>query len=150
MKRPKPARPPKLEKRPMPEGQSVVPEIDAVQETLIGKVVVEWSRLEGALDDLIWTLTGLTFEDGRVLTSRTDAKTKISMLQALAPRHLRDPLLREVEEALVLADTRRDDRNFIMHGSWGTITPMNEATALSLRAASEPGEVTSEFFLVLG
>jgi hypothetical protein len=135
-----------MQKVPMPDGQTVIPGIDAIQEGLIGRVIVEWSRMENTLDDLIWTLAGLTFEDGRVLTSRTDAKTKIAMLMVLAPRHLTDPTLAKVEEALVLADSLRDDRNFIMHGSWGTIQPLNEATALSLRAASLPGEVTSESF----
>jgi hypothetical protein len=143
-KRPKPKRPEKLLREPMPDGQTVTPGIDSVQEGLIGRAIVEWSRLENTLDDLIWTLAGLTFEDGRVLTARTDAKTKIGMLQVLAPRYLTDPSLAKVEEALVLADSLRDDRNFIMHGSWGTIVPMNEATALSLRASSLPGEITSE------
>ncbi|QWG21147.1 hypothetical protein KMZ93_13895 [Bradyrhizobium sediminis] len=145
-KRPKPKRPEKMQKVPLPDGQTVVPGIDAIQEGLIGRVVVEWSRLEGMLDDMIWTLTGLSFEDGRVLTARTDAKSKIAMLQVLAPRYLTDPILAKVEEALVLTDSLRDDRNFIMHGSWGTIVPMNEATAVSLRAASAPGEITSESF----
>ena len=145
-KRPKPKRPVKPPTKPIPDGQTLVPGIDALQERLIGCVVTEWSRLEGALEDMIWTLTGLSFEDGRVLTSRTDAKTKIAMLQVLAPRYLADPTLRKVEEALVLADSLRDDRNFIMHGSWGTMVPINESTALSLRAASLPGMVTSESF----
>jgi hypothetical protein len=145
-KRPKPKRPEKMPKLPMPDGQTVVPGIDEVQEKLVGRLIVEWSRLEGMLDDMIWTLTGLSFEDGRVLTGRMDAKTKIAILQVIAPRYLTDPTLTKVEEALVLADSLRDDRNFIMHGSWGTIMPLNHATALSLRAASAPGEVTSESF----
>jgi hypothetical protein len=145
-RRPKPKRPAKIPRVSMPPGQTVIPEIDAVQEALIGRAVVEWSRLEASLDDLIWTLTGLSFEDGRVLTSRADAKTKISMLHVFAPRYLDDPALTAIEEALVLANSLRDDRNFIMHGSWGTIMPMNEPTALSLRAVSDPGEVTSESF----
>lgn len=145
-KRPKPKPPEKMQKVPLPDGQTVVPGIDSVQEGLIGRVVVEWSRLEGALDDMIWTLTGLCFEDGRVLTKLTDAKTKIAMLQALAPRYLIDPALAKIEEALILADAVRLDRNFIVHGSWGTIAPMNEATAVSLRAKSAPDEITSESF----
>lgn len=113
---------------------------------LIGTVVIEWSKLESALDDLIWTLTGLSFEDGRVLTGRTDTKTKISMLQVLAPRYLDGTELQKVEEALVMADFLRDDRNFIMHGSWGSLQPIDEPIALSLRAKSSPGEITGETF----
>src|ERR1017187_6801812 len=56
-------RPEEIQKVPLPDGQTVVPGIDAIQEGLIGRVVVEWSRLEGMLDDMIWALTGVSFED---------------------------------------------------------------------------------------
>lgn len=145
-KRQKPKPPAKLPRVSMPPGQTPIPDIDGVQEALIGRAVTEWSRLEASLDDLIWTLTGLSFEDGRVLTGRTDAKSKISMLHVLAPRYLKAPGLAGVEQALVLANSLRDDRNFIMHGSWGTLMPLSVPIVLSLRLASAPGEVTSETF----
>jgi hypothetical protein len=64
----------------------------------------------------------------------------------LAPRYLDDPHLKVAEEALVLSDFLRDDRNFIIHGSWGTMHPLNVAVALSLRAKSDASEVTMESF----
>jgi hypothetical protein len=145
-KRLKPKRPAKVPVVPMPPGCEPKPEITSFHASLIGRVVSEWSKLEHSLDDLIWTLTGLSFEDGRVLTSRNDAKSKISILQVLAPRYLDGADLQKIDEALVMADFLRDDRNFIMHGSWGTIQPIDEPIALSLRAKSLPGEVTGETF----
>ena len=82
----------------------------------------------------------------RWASTGSDAKTKITTLQVLASRYLEYPFLKKIEDALALADFLRDDRNFIMHGSWGTMHPLDVAVALSLRAKSEPGEVTMESF----
>ncbi len=49
------------------------------QERLIGRFVVEWSKLEGALEDLIWHLLKLDMEIGRHITVRMDAISKIKM-----------------------------------------------------------------------
>jgi hypothetical protein len=57
-------------------------------ERLVGRAVIEWSRLEAVLNDLIWCFLNLSFEDGRALTGRADAGTKIALLRLIAPRHL--------------------------------------------------------------
>jgi hypothetical protein len=122
------------------------PDIGLVQEKLIGRVVVEWSKLEQCIQDLVWRLVNLRFEDGRVLTGRMDVTRVIPIARVLAGRFLSEPLLQEVLEALLRADDLRDDRNFIVHGTWCTVDPPGVSYSSSLRAKSEPGEVTGEEF----
>jgi hypothetical protein len=57
-------------------------------ERLVGRVVIEWSRLESILNDLIWCFLNVSFEDGRALTGRADAGTKIALLRQIAPKHM--------------------------------------------------------------
>ena len=49
-------------------------------ERFVGRVVTEWAKLEALLNDLIWTMTGLKIEDGRLLTERQDASRLIAMI----------------------------------------------------------------------
>jgi hypothetical protein len=109
-------------------------------------VVIEWSRVESLLNDVLWNILGLSFEDGRVLTGRADAITKIALLQLIAPRHLTGEHLAGLLVLLDTADALREDRNFIVHGSWGTLMPDNLPVAASLRPKSKPDEVMSETF----
>jgi hypothetical protein len=116
-------------------------------ERLVGRVVIEWSRLEAVLNDLIWCFLNVVFEDGRSLTGRADAGTKITLLRAIAPQHLSDD---DKLEALLLVldmvDASRDDRNFIVHGSWGRLAPEGIPLAASIRIKSKPDEVIAETF----
>jgi hypothetical protein len=43
-------------------------------------------------------------------------------------------------------EERQADRNFIAHGTWGTLMPDGVPMALSLRPKSAPGEVVAESF----
>ena len=139
--------PPKPPFVSMRAGQEAVFGVSMAHERLVGRVVVEWSRLENILNDVLWSLLGLNFEDGRALTGRADASTKIALLRLIAPRHLASE---DKLEALLLAldtiDACRDDRNFIVHGSWGKIEPEGIPVAASLRAKSKPDEITGESF----
>lgn len=116
-------------------------------ERLVGRVIIEWARLENVLNDIIWRLLNLSFEDGRAITGRADATSKISLLRTLAPRHLAsDDKLEALLFALDAIDALRDDRNFIAHGAWGRIEPEGIPMAASLRSKSKPDEVTGESF----
>lgn len=128
------------------EGQSTHYEIGLIQQKLIGRLTVEWTRLEFCIHDLVWRMLNLKFEDGRVVTDRMDAVRVIAIARVLAPRYLQDPVLKSVLEALIRADELRDDRNFIIHGTWCTVFPDGIAWSSSLRKKSEPGEVTAEEF----
>jgi hypothetical protein len=126
--------------------QGANPDIGLIQQRLIGRVVVEWSKLENCLNDLIWRLTGLTFEYGRLLTERMDPSRSIAILRILASKKLQGDDLQKTIDALAAADDLRDDRNFIIHGTWATLLPDGVAVAASLRAKGLPGTVTSEDF----
>lgn len=139
-------RPPKPPITPLRSDQTTRPEVGLVQQRLIGRVLIEWTKLEGCLADILWQLTGLTFEDGRLFTERMDPARLIVLLKTLATRKMDGPLLQDFINALAAADELRDDRNFIVHGSWGMLDPEGVPVALSLRAKSNPGEIVSEGF----
>jgi hypothetical protein len=120
--------------------------VGLITKRLIGQVVVEWSWLESALDDMIWQLLGLDLEDGRALTKRTDASTKVAILNSIAPRYLDGPALDAIQDALSDINEIRDDRNFVVHGVWGMLRPDGVPIVMSLRSNSAPTEITSETF----
>jgi hypothetical protein len=119
-----------------------------VQEKLIGRVVKEWTFVENCLHELIWVLTGLSFEDGRLFTERMDPSRSIALLRVLGPRYLKGQQLQTLVDALTRADQLRSDRNFIAHGTWSDIQPEGQPTASSIREKSEPGQVIAEHFPV--
>ncbi len=146
---PKPTRkprPPKPAAIPVRDDQISDYHIGLVQERLIGRVVTQWSKLEAALAELLWRFLELSFEDGRLITERMDPSRLIALLRVLAPRKLDGDNLQELSNLLAEADELRDDRNFIIHGTWGTIYPEGDAVSLSLRAKSNPGDITAEHF----
>jgi hypothetical protein len=137
---------PKVPRDPPRKGEDAIAEIGLIQEKLIGRVVVQWSKIEAGLDNLIWAMLSLTIEDGRILTTRLDAQTKIAMLRKLAPRYMTGDPLDKLLKAFELADDIRDDRNFIVHGTWGTLLPERQPISLSIRGKAGPGEIKSELF----
>ena len=51
-----------------------------------GEVVASWSNLELTLQRVIWAFLQLNEEDGRLVTSKMDARPKVEWLRALAER----------------------------------------------------------------
>ncbi len=121
-------------------------EIGLIQEKLIGRVVVEWSKLENLLNDLLWAILGLDFEDGKIVTGRADVSNKVQLLRAIAPRYLTDSQLDHLLSALDIVDGLREDRNFIVHGTWHVILPEGQPWAASIRPSANPNEVITECF----
>jgi hypothetical protein len=136
---------PKLKRKPRPSKPPFV-RLHPDQE-MIGRFIMAWSNVDAALDDTIWQLLRLSDEDGRDLTKRCDAKTKIEILRSVAPRHLAEPEISRLLDALDEADLLREDRNFVAHGTWATLVPQGIPVAISLRAkAPADGQLTSETF----
>ena len=73
-------RPPKPPITPLRSDQTTRPEVGLVQQRLIGRVLIEWTKLEGCLADVLWQFTGLTFEDGRLFTEGMDPARLIVLL----------------------------------------------------------------------
>jgi hypothetical protein len=126
--------------------QTFVPHISLIQEKLIGRVVVEFSRLDHALSQMIWHLLKLQMSDGRLITTRMEAQAKIALLEILAPRYFDRAKQRAVLAALNFADLIREDRNFIVHGLWGTLLPDDIPMVASIRPKTDPNLVISEAF----
>lgn len=137
---------PKPAKQAMRPDQRIVPNVTSVHHRFIGKLVAEWSKLEAALEDLIWCILRLQEEDGRTLTKRTDTEAKITILRSLGPRHLSGEMLSKLLDAVDEADHLREDRNFVVHGIWATLQPNGVPIAMSIRPKSEPNKLAGQTY----
>lgn len=158
--KPKRKRSPPPEKPPYRElrgGDHFWPEISLSTERLIGRISVEWAKLEASMHDLIWTLTGLSIEDGRALTEKQDAVRLIDLLYRLSARHIPEltfpgeedkPSLRHrFQDTLDVIEHHRRDRNFILHGSWAKFNGIPMAASLREKDKNaRADEVVSETF----
>jgi hypothetical protein len=141
-KPPKPPRPPKPPFRALGDHHIIDPKISDAHKILIGTVIERWSKLEGVMDDLIWSMLRLEFETGRAVTGKMDAFGKIQLLRRILPFTLSDDRQRRLSQIVDRIDFRREDRNFIAHGTWGTLMPENTPICSSLRpTAANPDEV---------
>ena len=122
------------------------PHVSMQQQRLIGRVIVVWSRFEGALQTVIWDFLRLDMEDGRILTSRNDVDTNIVILQSLGKRHVPKEKREEFKGLIAKIKDYQEDRNFIAHGQWGTGQPGNLPAASSIRKRSDPEHVFVESF----
>jgi hypothetical protein len=116
------------------------------QQRLIGRVIVIWGRLEGAIQTVIWDFLRIDMEEGRIVTARNDVDANINMLQSLGKRHL--PVARQQQFKDLIKKVRdcQEDRNFIAHGQWGTGDPGDEPAAASIRKKTDPEHVLTESF----
>ncbi|HXQ51879.1 MAG TPA: hypothetical protein VN802_12345 [Stellaceae bacterium] len=136
--------PPKRELKP---GEDVEPRISDFQLEMIGAVTAHWARLEGALEDTIWHFLKLDGEDGRLVTARLDARPKVEILGALGKRYIpAGHILEKFKKLLAHISDLAADRNFIVHGIWGTLTPDNVPIASSLRPKADPWMARAEAF----
>jgi hypothetical protein len=133
--------------RKLPSGHTFDPTIPGYQFDRIGKVAAAWSHLEATLDDLIWHFLDLCDEDGRIITSSLDARPKIELAGKLADRYFSGDQLDTLKATLNTIGDLRLDRNFIVHGVWGSIAPDKRlAAALSFRPKAPPGHIALETF----
>jgi hypothetical protein len=139
-------KPPKLPFKQMADHQTIHPNVSDTHQHLIGRVVVAWSKLEGCMQDTIWHFLRLDMSDGRIITERMGSSILLRILRALGNRHLNDPLLHEFLCTMDKIEDTMEDRNFIVHGTWGTLLPDNVPFGSSLRPKAEPGEVIAEAF----
>lgn len=137
-------KPPIQDRRPDQVFYSRVP---LYQERLIGRAVVAWSRLEAAMQDTIWKFLDIPIEQGRLLTARHAPESLILILRTLGRASLSVDKANQFDRVLDLIDIYREDRNFIVHGEWGILSPDWIPTAKSLRPKSpKPDELVSETF----
>lgn len=142
-KTPRPQRPPIQPPNPLDQAE---PTIGLIQEKLIGRAVVEWAKLEACMGGAIHSLLGIEFMYGRIVTSRLDATNLIKMLREVGALKLEESDFHKLGVLCDKIDIRREDRNLIVHGSWGRNKGSNIPMALSLRIKGGPNEVVSETF----
>lgn len=118
---------------PLRPDQALLPESPDDHLAFIGRLIVEWSRLENALEDMIWHFLDLSDDDGRVITCRLDARSKTEMLGAFDVRYLSPTLAGRLANVLKLIRELQEARNLVAHGAWGILMPENIPVALSLR-----------------
>lgn len=121
------------------------------QERWIGRVAVEWAKLEATLEDLTWQFLGLPLELGRNVTPRLSVETKTAILRAVAQVcydfNSTDYLLWSyLKEIIDQFDLLKEDRNLIIHGTWGRSHPELTPIVLSLKVKNTPSTVVAETF----
>jgi hypothetical protein len=113
----------------------------------IGRVCAKWAQLESAMQDILWQMLGVPIDDGRVITSSTDATRKLQWLYGFAGKHLNGDEWDRLKAILEETDAVRLDRNFIVHGSWCTHVPTTDPMAMSVKEKGpDPTEIVSETF----
>lgn len=145
----KPPKTPRPQKPPIqpPDPTHVSdPTIGLLQERLIGRAVVEWAKLEASMGDAIRKLSGMNFEIGRVFIARMDATALLRTLREIGQLTLPEKDFHALSQICDKIDIRREDRNLIVHGTWGRKAGQTTAFAMSLRIKSDPNVVVSETF----
>jgi hypothetical protein len=107
--------------------------VSKAQEALIGRTIVAWSRLERAIEEVIWAFLGLTIEEGRIITARLDVNFKLNMAQGLAERHLSAEEYSDFCDLLNRVRDIHEIRNVNVHGHWITVLPEKLPGAMSLK-----------------
>jgi hypothetical protein len=138
---------PKLPIKPLADHQQIIPSVTDLHCALIGELIATWTTVENYLELLIWAFLEIDEEDGRIITPKMDAVNKIQMIRRFAELHIPDEgHLKEIAALMGKIDGLRIDRNFIVHGTWGTLMPGKVPIAASLRKISEFDQVVSETF----
>jgi hypothetical protein len=112
----------------------------------IATAIMSYSNMESSLEWFIWDITGLTYDDGRLLT-KVDTSDKISIAKALAGRYqIQSPVYGPDKKSLwTLMNELASIRNLIAHGVWG-MHALTVPVASSFRLKGEENRVVSEGF----
>lgn len=113
--------------------QSASPDIPAEHITLIGHVVLEWSRLEKSLEELIWAYLGVDVDEGRIITARLDARYKMNMFRGLAEVLMQENDFSDMRRILHRMAELYSVRSLVVHGNWFVEKPGNVVAVMSLR-----------------
>jgi hypothetical protein len=144
-KTPRPPKSPIIRSDPHPE--TIDPTVSLIHEKLIGRTAIEWAKLEATMSDAIHSLLGVSLEYGRHVTSRMDATALIKMMRELGQLRLSEAEFHKLSVICDKIDIRREDRNLIIHGTWGRPFGDNMHHALSTRIKSdEPSRIVAETF----
>ena len=144
-------RPEKLPPQPIPDEFPVHNTVPMIHERLLGRLVVEWAKMEQAMDDLIWQFLDLPNEFGRILTSRMDASSKSQMIRQLSQlsfgHSTSDYMVWSyIDDLLKRLEILKEARNLAVHGTWARNHPDLTPMAFSLRIKDTPSTIVAEHF----
>jgi hypothetical protein len=112
----------------------------------IADAVTSFAKLEMATEKLIWTLVGVSWSHGRMLT-RMDTQPKFALLKKLVlelvPARDRKTIAPNIWRAL---DELREDRNDIVHAVWAIMDDSHGShpIVVSHRYSAPPDEIGSK------
>ena len=138
----------KLPIRKLGPGQVPTARVGLAQERLIGRAVVAWARLEASLHDVIWTIQGKGLAEGREETEKHLLGRLLKELRKIGSRSTEVASTEIRKAVLALADDVEllsDDRNLIVHGTWGELNHVPSVGSLRLETVDR-NEVTFESF----
>jgi hypothetical protein len=129
--------------------QIPTPRVGIGQERLIGRAVIIWARLEASLHDLIWTVQGKGLAEGREETEKHMVGCLLKELRKIGSGSSTETVSTEIRMAvLVVAGAVKalsEDRNLIVHGTWGELDGVPTVGSLQLETIDR-NEVTFESF----
>jgi hypothetical protein len=112
----------------------------------IAGAIMAYSAMEAVLERFIWDVTGLHYEDGRLLM-RVDTSEKVSIAKALAARYrIETPVFGKRSLWRVMSELA-EVRNRIAHGVWGMHEhALPDVSSFRLHEKGRDGRVVSEDF----
>ena len=129
--------------------QLPAPHVGIGQERLIGRAVVIWARLEANLHDLIWTIQGKGLAEGREETEKHLIGRLLKELRKIGSGSSTETVSTEIRLAVLAVaaavKTLSEDRNLIVHGTWGELDGVPTVGSLQLETIDR-NEVTFESF----
>jgi hypothetical protein len=126
--------------------QIPTPRVGIGQERLIGRAVVIWARLEASLHDLIWTIQGKGLAEGREETEKHLVGRLLKELRKIGSGSSTSTEIRLAVLAVAAGvKTLSEDRNLIVHGTWGELDGVPTVGSLQLEVIDRD-HVTFESF----
>jgi hypothetical protein len=118
---------------------------DAIKIAL-AEAVMAYAVMEGAAERLIWDITGLSYDDGRLLT-RTDSSDKFETLKTLTEHYglIIHYNRKTTQEMWTAIRQLMPVRNLIVHGIWAMLDHKISVT-ISYRLPTTTGNVVGEAF----
>jgi hypothetical protein len=114
----------------------------------IANAVLDSAAMEATVEVLIWELTGLSFDDGRMLV-RSDAKAKFDLAKRLAAKYkVLAPTPADGKTIMWMAmNDLVEPRNKIVHGIWVMIN-LEIPAAASPKIPSDPDQMAADAFAI--
>ena len=86
----------------------------------IGRICALWSSAENVMEHLIWAMIPTSINYGRAITTHAPNEARVNMIHALAnEKGLSDDIKGELKSLTDNFNLLRDNRNEIVHSSWG-------------------------------